>query len=127
MNKYLFTLALAAPAVVLVSCSKTPESVTSDMADEIEYMATQLDKCDSSNADSIAADLEKSTAKFKELKNELDEMRSKDPSSVDNMKNKKELEDKMEKALAHFMRSAMTVSFRDCFGSEALKKALQNM
>lgn len=124
MNKYVLVAALAAPSFVLVSCTKTPESLAEDAISQMDKAISLINECDKSNADSKASDIEKVFAKLQDITADMKAMEKDDPDGTKKLKENKELQEKLVKTGFELMGSLMKAKQNGYYGSAELRKVL---
>lgn len=124
MNKYTLIAALAAPAFVCVSCTKSEETLTQEWVEQIEEFVQTLNECDSSNADSKAKDLTKIADRHNDTKTELEKLHPGEPLTMKNvLAGNRALEERAGKSVGSLFAALIKLEKADYYGSAELREA----
>lgn len=127
MNKYLLPALLVAPAVVLVSCSKSPIArVHDDIIGHFEEMIEILEDCHADNADAQAEKFKQQQKELTKAMKELDEWAEKDPEALAEYRMNSDAGEKMGLILTRLDAAVRNVKEQDWYADSKLRQALED-
>lgn len=127
MNKYLLSALLLAPAVVLVSCSKSPiERAHDDIIGHFVEMIEILEDCHEGNADAQAEKFKQQKKKLTKAMKELDEWAEKDPEGLADYRMKSDAGEKMGLIMMRLDTAVGNIKSQDWYADSKLRQVLEN-
>ena len=127
MNKYLLSALPVAPAVILVSCSKSPIArVHDDLIGHFEEMIEILEDCHADNADAQAEKFKQQQKELTKAMKELDEWAEKAPEALAEFRMNSDAGEKMGLIMMRLDTAVGNIKSQDWYADSKLRQVLEN-